>query len=441
MGPNSETDFYGDGFADDVITTLSKSSNFIVISRTSSFQFRDTNRSIKVIRQQLKVSTILEGSYRVFEDKIRLNVNLVQTNSEENLWSETFTGSISDIFSLQSQVAQEIAKSLQMELVESVEQVNVDALAYEYYRKGADLMRQKYISGNTLDESVEVLQKAIAIDSTFAKAHTTIAEVYLDYLYWGYDEYINVASKAKEHIILAQKYDADKGDVYGLLAGLSYFNYEWEKSDRYSELAKEYNPNSTFVQWVDMRNSMRRGNKLRALESAEMSITLDPLTATNLFNRGWILGFFKDFDNAVPFMLNRLTESPDDNFTLWGLGYVYLLKGDYEKAIKTFTSRSVNTKNTNWALGHALGKVGRLKKAQEVADYLIDKKNNESFVPAYMIGYVFLGMNDLDNAFLWFNQAYEERLGWVSLMLMDPSFDNVRDDERYLKLMRRVNLD
>lgn len=194
LGANEDMDFYGDGFADDIIAGLSKIPDFVIISRTSSFQFKSSPKSINEIGSELNVANILEGSYQIFKDKIRINVNLVNSKSGNNLWSETFNGNLNEIFNLQNQIALQIANSLQLKLSEShrkrIEQNrNVNALAYEYYSKGRDLLKQKYISKNTLDESVEALKKALEIDSSFVEAHIGLAEVYVEYLTWGYDEY------------------------------------------------------------------------------------------------------------------------------------------------------------------------------------------------------------------------------------------------------------
>lgn len=441
LGSNTDTDFYGDGFADDIITSLSKSSDFMVISRTSSFQYRDTNRSIKQIRNQLKVETILEGSYRVYNDSIRLNVNLVQTESEKNLWSETFTGNVRNIFSLQSQVAMQIAKSLQLELKTSKSERKVDVLAYEYYRKGSDLMRQNYISKNTLDESVETLKKAIEIDSTLVEALTTIAEVYIKYLYWGYDEYDNVAPKAREYIQLAQQYNVDEAEIYALLAALSHYNFEWEESEKYCELAKELNPNAILTYWVDAKNNTVLGRKEQTLSSINILLKLDPLTSTNAIYFSTIHGYFRDFDIAIDFFNKNLIKTPRDNFTLWNMGYVYGLQGNYTKAIEYYKRRTVKSKNENWGLGYSYGRLGEKEEAIRIAEILIQKKKSGSFVPSFMIGYVFLGASELDHAFYWFEKAYNEKLGWLGFIKSDPSFDDVREDVRYKQLLQKVNLD
>ncbi|MDH5366444.1 MAG: hypothetical protein OEW67_05615, partial [Cyclobacteriaceae bacterium] len=441
LGSNNDTDFYGDGFADDIITSLSKSSDFMVISRTSSFQYRDTNRSIKQIRNQLKVETILEGSFRVHEDKIRLNVYLVQTESEKNLWSETFTGNVRDIFSLQSLVAKQIAKSLQLELKTSKSEREVDVLAYEYYRKGSDLMRQNNISKNILNESVEALNKAIEIDSTFVEALTTIAEVYIKYLYWGYDEYDNVAPKAREYIRIAQQYSADEAEIYALLAALSHYNFEWKEAEKYCKMAKELNPNAIFTYWVDAKNSIVLGKKKQAISSINMLLKLDPLTSTNAIYFSMIRGYFRDFDIAIEFLNKSLENNPNDNFTLWNMAYLHGLLGNYTKAIEYYKKRTVKSKDENWGLGYAYGRLGEKEEAVRIAEILIKKKKSGSFVPSFMIGYVFLGAGELDNAFYWFNIASNEKLGWLGFIESDPSFDDVREDEKYKQLLQKVNLD
>lgn len=439
LGSNSEADFYGDGFADDIITSLSKISNLMVISRTSSFQYRDTNRSISIIREKLKVATILEGSFRVFEGKIRLNVNLVNSKSEENLWSESFTGEVDDIFSLQSEVANQIAKSLRVEFILPDKQGKVDPLAYEYYHKGKDLLKQKNISLSILDESHDAFEKAIKIDSSFAEAYVAAAETCMRYLYWGYSTYSDATLEVFDFIEKAKLYNADEASINGVLAGISFYNYEFSKAREYTDLAISHDPNSTFAYWIKSRTELVGGNEKETFSNYDKLIQLDPLTSNHLIDKYWLISIYRHYDQAVFKLKEYLAVNPNDNFAKWCLGYVYSLKGDYELAIKTYRSRVVDTKELNWGLGYALGKVGQKDKALGIAKYLIDKKNGGNFVPAYMIGYVYLGMNDLDNAFIWLEKEFIERGGWLSLMHIDPSFDHIRNDERYIALLNKIN--
>lgn len=440
IGANSEADFYGDGFSDDVISNLSKASDFVVISRTSSFQFRDTNRSILDIRNKLKVEYVLEGNYRMLNNQLRLNVSLVNTETEKNLWSETFDGTTEDIFALQSEVANHIASSLKMELGHIENQQKVDPLAYEYFLKGNNLIRQHYISKPILDECMENLKKAISIDSTFAPAYVSAATVYIKYLYWGYEEYENVASKIKKYVEIAEKLNADKAEIYGVLAGLSHYNFEWAASQKYCDLALAENSNAPFTLLIKARNGMATGNADMAISSAENLLKIDPLTSTNQVYLAWIHGYFREYDKAIDLVHIYLEQYPGDNFGLWVLGDIYNHKGDHEKSVDYFLSRSVKSKNDNWALGYAYGRIGNNQEAIRIAETLISKKKSGAFVPSYMIGYIYLGMNDLDSAFYWFDKALIERVGWLGFIKGEAAFDEIRKDERYLGIIKKVGL-
>lgn len=440
IGSNREADFYGEGFSDDVISNLSKASTFVVISRTSSFQFGDSNRSILEIRNRLKVEYVLEGSFRMVKNQIRLNVSLVNTETEKNLWSETFDGTTENIFALQSDVATRIASSLEMKLGNLGQHRKVDPLAYEYYLKGNNLMRQHYISKATLDESIEVLNKAISLDSTFAPAYVAAANVYIKYLFWGADEYNNVAEKVQNYIVIAEKLDADKGEIYGILAGLNLFNFKWDISRKYCELALKENPNASSTLWVMARNGIILGDRNMSISAMQKLLQVDPLTSTYHTYLAWVYGSFKDYDFAIELLNNYLSKFPNDNFALWNMGAIHNRKGDYEKAIEYFLSRKVKSNKDNWSLGYSYGRIGDKEEAVRIAEVLISKKESGKFVPAYMIGYIYLGMDDLENAFYWFDKAFVERVGWLGFIKTDPSYDKVREDPRYLDLVKRVGL-
>ena len=438
-------DYYGDGFADDVISVLSRIPEFITISRTSSFQYKNTHKTINQIGDELNVSNVLEGSFRIFNEQIRINVNLVDTQSGKNLWGQSFDGKISEIFELQNKVAMEIAKSLKIELTDSAKtkmrlERKVNSLAYQYYLKGKDLLRQQYISKTTLNESVNVFGKAIELDSTFAEAYLALAETYIGYLYWGYDEYKNVSEQVTSNINRAEQNDGDDGEIYSILAALSYYNYEIENSRKYVEKALELNPNIAFTYWTKMRLSIMSNDKEESLKSSEKLIQLDPLTSTNKVTNAWVYLYFDEFDAGISKLEELLKLNPDNNYALWCLGYAYNFKKDYNKAIATFLKRNVLNKDKNWALGFALGKVGRKDEALTIAKYLIDKKESGTFVPSFMIGYVYCGMNDLDNAFYWFNKSSNEKLGWINLFSTDATLEDIRKDPRYQILLDKVGI-
>lgn len=440
VGSGEAEDLYGDGFADDIISRLSKASGFTVISRMSSFQFRDSNRSIRKIRAKLRVENVLEGSYRLLNNQIRLNINLVQTDTEENLWSESFNGSVENIFDLQSKVAEYVANSLQLELGTSLINQKINPLAYEYYLKGNDLMRQRYISKSTLHESVAMLEKAIELDSTFTEAYVAIADVYTKYLYWGYDNYTNIASRAMEYIDLAKKHKATEGSFSSILAVLKHFNFEWEESQNYCRMALLEGYNIPTIYWIQARNALILNNYDLALSSMKELLKIDPLTSTYQVFYPYLLTLINENDKAVRTLEKYLQQSPGDNFALWVMGYTYNRMKNYEKAVTYFLKRDVKAKNENWMLGYSYGKLGKKEEALRIAQILEKKRETGTFVPAFMIGYIYLGMGETDKAFHLFDQAVVERIGWLGFTKLDPAFEEVRSDPRYLDLLKRINL-
>ena len=440
IGDGDIKDYYGDGFADDIISMLSKASGLTVISRISSFQFRDTNRSIQNIRDQLKVENVLEGSYRIMNDKIRLNVNLVYTETGENVWSDSFTGDLTDIFDLQNNVAQKVANSLQKELVLNTDSKKVDILAYEYYRKGVDLLRQKYISKSVLDESLNALNQSIEIDSMFGDAYLAKAEAGLTFIYWGYGPYSSISNQILDAVEKAKQLGVDEGDIFAVLSTLSLYNYELDNAKILKEKALNINPNSILANWVECRLGLFQGNSDRAINAMDKIIELDPLTGYRLIDKYWLMAHMGMHDQSIKLLNEHLNRSPDDNYARWALAYAHIQKGAYNKGIEILKARTVSTKDLNWALGYALGKTGQKEEAQRIADYLIEKKTNGTFVPSFQIAYVYLGIGDLEETFKWLEQEYDERGGWLGFLVNDKVFVDLKDDPRYKGLIARINI-
>src|SRR5262249_21555762 len=180
--------FFSDGLAEELITALCKVQGLRVASRTSSFAFRGRNEDVRKIGEQLNVRSVLEGSVRKAGNRLRISVQLVNVADGYHVWSETYNRELQDVFAIQDEIAQNIAKALQVILSENekraIERVpTAHVEAYEYYLRGRQSFHQFRRKG--YEFALEMFAHAIGIDSGYGLAYAGIADCHsLLYMYF-----------------------------------------------------------------------------------------------------------------------------------------------------------------------------------------------------------------------------------------------------------------
>ena len=192
LSPDPENEYFSYGITEDIITQLSKIPDLSVTSRTSAMRYQDSEKSIREIAQELQVASILEGSVRRVGNQVRITAQLIDSKTDEHLWAETYDREIEDIFAIQSDVAEQIASSLKVELSpadrERIERKPTENLtAYDYYLQGRD----HYYSYNreANEQAIEFFNEALDVDPDYARAHGGLADAYAQrWLWYGFGE-------------------------------------------------------------------------------------------------------------------------------------------------------------------------------------------------------------------------------------------------------------
>ena len=175
MSPEAENAFFADGVQEDILTNLSKIKDLIVISRSSTLQYRNVERNLKQVADELGVNYLVEGSVRRAGDQVRVTVQLIDARSDEHVWAENYDRKLDDIFAIQTAISREIAGQLQAalspeELTRIERRPTENQEAYDYYQRG----RQRFGSESTL-----YMEKAVALDPGFAEAWAEMASDYI----------------------------------------------------------------------------------------------------------------------------------------------------------------------------------------------------------------------------------------------------------------------
>lgn len=248
MSSDSTNLYFVNGLMESSLNNLQKIEDLRVISRTSVEKYRNENKTISEIAEELNVSYLVEGSGQRIGDQVLLNIQLIQASNDTPIWAEQYNYEVVDVFSLQNAVAKKIAEAIkakvtpsELELIDKKPTDNV--VAYDYYLKGQEFLQTETKEG--LEEAIPLFEKAIEHDPEFALAYSKIALAYfyLD-LYQAEKQYTDIINNNADKALL---YDS-KSDLSLIAKALYYINnQEYRYAVPHLEKALEYNPNSASV--------------------------------------------------------------------------------------------------------------------------------------------------------------------------------------------------
>ncbi len=337
---DSENTYFVNGLMEAVLNNLQKIENLRVVSRTSSEKYRDAKLSSAEISEELGVKYFVEGSGQKLGDEIILTIQLIEASSDKHLWSHRYARQATDIFSLQAEVAQDIAKEIEV-IVTPEERGRIEKIptanltAYDYYLRGMDLTKKK--SFESLERAIEYFEKALAEDEDFPHAYaaTAICNYYLDY-------FLAKKTRGPEIKTLADKaLSLDPELPESLIAkGLFYLHDgEYELAASYMERVLLYNPNSAvaynFLSDIynaylpDTKKYLRYALKSIRLDQAGVDSSTTSLSYLHLANALAQTGFIEEADQNI--RISRAYD-PSNIFSEYVHAYIKLGQdGNFER--------------------------------------------------------------------------------------------------------------
>ena len=307
--------YFADGIQDEILTKLASIADLKVISRTSTARYKSKPEDLRTVSQQLGVATVLEGSVQKAADKVRVNVQLIDARADSHLWAKTYDRDIKDVFAVESEVAQEIADSLQAKL--SPAEANTlataptkDTAAYDLFLKGESQLRAANASlrPESFNEAIAWYQQAIARDPNFALAMARLAECRLS-RHWFVEtfteaELAEVRKTVEQALALAPDL-AEAHVAHGLFYYYGYRQYEQALAE--FGRALQLQPNNAQALEYSGYVYRRQGQWLRCLDTLKKSLEQDPRNADvagNLAQTYCILRMWQDAERGGKYALN-----------------------------------------------------------------------------------------------------------------------------------------
>jgi TolB-like protein/Flp pilus assembly protein TadD len=336
IGGGPENEYFTDGMTEDVIAQLTKIGGLKVISRTSVMSYKGTKKSVREIADELGVSSVLEGSVRREDSRLRVVAQLIDARADEHLWADTYDRELKDVFAIQSDVAQRIAQALHAKLsprqVTRIERKPTeDVEAYQLFLKGRQAWNRRTPKG--LHEAIDFFQRAIARDDRFALAWAALADVYVVLPYHHRRPITDEPERARAAASRALEIDPEMGEAHAALANVYWYEGRLDDADHEFRRALELNPGyATAHQW-SAELLAARGDVAAAEARMARALELDPHSLIIRTDVGTMHYYARRFDDAIARL--RATLDTDSTFAhAWGeLAKVYELSGRYAEAL------------------------------------------------------------------------------------------------------------
>jgi len=337
LSPQKDQEYFCDGMTDEIIAKLSRFEGWKVIPRTSMMRYKNANKDIQEIGQELEVATVLEGSLRKERDDIRVNAKLIRVEDSNHLWSETYEKKMESVFAIQADVAEKIANALKVELSpEDKERLakkpTENLTAYDYYLKGREFYY--YYRRQDNENAIGLFKKALELDSNYVLAYAGLGDAYAQRTFrFGFPgSWLDSAIEASEKAI---SIDPNSAEAYKAL-GLAYEYKGWyQKALEADRKAVELNPNYKAavgnIGWVNWF----LGELVEAMKWFKKDLALDPTDAFSHYSIGACYFALDDYVKAEQWFKKSLDLQPDLVFAHQELSAMYLAEGKYQKAIQS----------------------------------------------------------------------------------------------------------
>jgi len=446
LSSDASQDYFADGMTDELISDLGQISALRVISRTSVMAYKHARKPLPQIARELSVDAVVEGTVLRSGDQVRITAQLIEAASDKHLWSKSYEGELRDTLGLQSEVARAIAEQIRISVnpqeraaLRSAKVVN--PAAYESYLKGRFFWNKRTADG--LKAALAYFKEAVEEDPKYAEAYSGLADTYALLGDWQYG-----VMTAREALPLAKtaartalELDSTLGEAHNSLAFcLDGFDWDLNSGDWEFRRAIELNPGyATAHHWYAWHLSLL-GRYDQALVEMRKAQSLDPLSLIINADLAELLLLAHSYDESI--QQSRKTIEMDASFAMAHnqLGQAYLQKHWNEEAVAELQKAvqlSGDSPTVMANLARAYVAFGKRKEAEKLLNEL-EKPAVPGYSHASEIATIYVALGQNDRAMTWLEKGFEERFN--PGVLLRPGFDQLRPDQRFQDMERRMGL-
>jgi len=446
MSPDANDEYFADGLTDELITQASRIPSLRVVARTSVLRYKDSSKSLRDVAQDLGVRLALEGSVRKAGNRVRITVKLVDTSSEEHLWSSTYDRPLDDIFAIQDDISGQIATSISAHIsrhrggpsppLAPAAPDTQDMEAYASFLHGRKLLSEKG-SEKTIRQALTFFEASVRRDPQFARARVGIAECALWLGGEGAMPYLDSVERSREELAKALEKNDGLAEAHSVLAGLLLGSDDLRGSESEARRAMELNPSlSDPYRWLAQiaAGEGKMDETVRLLEAAQR---LDPvdINVLSFLGRAYVyagreadaLAHWDRTKPLIPFRTNA------------HLAEYYLGLPDYAKAEEAIREMERLRPESAWTetyRGFLAARQGNVEVARRAIDRL-ERRAQNGELTVFLAGFVHFALDERDAFVACMEQAFQLHALPLLELVYSRVFEPARSDSRILDLLRR----
>jgi len=437
---DSGDEYFSDGISEDLITYLARNSGYSVISRSSVMHYKDSGRAIPDIGRELGATHIINGSVQRANNRVRVNVQLIDAVSGHQLWGDRYDRELEDIFEIQTDIVRSIAERLEGHILNSsdiIEPGILNAEAHDLYLQGRFHWHRRSEDG--LRKAAEFFEKAVDIVPEYSTAWEGLADAYAVLGFYDYLAPDQSFPKAREAARRALELKPNSASAWASLGYVALY-YDWDLEWGEAAFRRSIN--------LDPRSSKARqwyANLLTAagrFDEAEREMLraqeLDPLSLIANAALGWVYYQAGKNEDAIRQLNFALDLDPDFELAYLWKGWTLEAMGRYDEALEMLeeaVSRSTGSNIVVASLARLHGLRGETDKAESL---LRELETNDAYIPAYEIGKAYLGLNRIEKAGVWMERAIDDRSHSMVFLNVDPQISKYLDTNTIAALAAQV---
>ncbi len=437
-------EYLSDGITESLINNLSQSPNLKVMSRNSVFRYKGRYADARAVGHDLNVQAVLAGRLVQRGDNLSISVELVDAGDNSQVWGKQYNLDMADLLSVQEEIARLVAEKLRLRMTgeqkKRMTKTHTDSTeAYQLYLRGRYHWNKRTEEG--LNRGIEYFNQAIEKDPTYGLAYAGLADCYALLSEYSTIPPEQSRQKAKAAAMRALEIDDTLAEAHTSLAAVHEYDWNWSEAEREYRRAIEMNPNyATAHHWygIFLGGMARYDEGLREIRRAQ---ELDPLSLIINTGMGRLLYNARRNDEAIAQLKKTLEMESEFAEAHFQLALAYEAKRMYAEALQEFELARKLFKDPTmigWS-GRVYALAGRRDEALKVAEEL-KQMTKERYVSPYMLAIIYTALGDKEQAYEWLDKVYAERSYYVIWLKVDPVFDSLRTDPRFIDFMRKVGL-
>ncbi|HVH15135.1 MAG TPA: adenylate/guanylate cyclase domain-containing protein, partial [Candidatus Angelobacter sp.] len=445
ISENPADEYFADGMTEELIATMSRIGGLKVIARTSVMGYKGGQKKISDVAKELEVGTVLEGSVRKAGERLRITVQLIDSQTSDHMWAESYDRELRDVFAVQSDIATTVAEALKVQLLSSERAIiekkqTVDPEAYALYLKGRYLWNERSREG--VNKAIKYFEQVVKIDPRFAPAYSGLADCYNILLDYSWMDPALAGDLARDFSEKAIAMDDNLAEAHASLA-LTLTNRFWDFTRAATEMKRaiELRPNyAPAYHWYGIQLFQLGRPIAEAYSMVKRGLDLDPYSRVLNMVAANSLAMLGENQAAMVRYKELVDLYPDFAALRFWISQVHAWASEYEAAIDE-ARRAVEIDKTSLFsrlnLAWVSAVAGKREEARKTLDDVLSHRGTEYMSPV-LVGEVELAMGSNDEGYRWLEKGLEQRDPNLLYFRVIPWFKKYQSDPRWNQIDEKI---